>query len=236
MKERPDWGKGEEFLGPRHFARLKKIISLLPKEKCIILDGAVGLGVLSEKLLKMGYTPIGVDLDFGAVFHTRKKNIRTILCNLENLPFKDASFKVIVSSETLEHLEDFKKGILEFYRVLKKEGILIVSVPLNERFWSFWDDWAGHKMRFNPYNLENDFEPFAIKKAIFFGFPFMLLYDLFFLKNFVKKRGEGKLKEKDKKKYLFFKNLFKIPLIFLFSINIPLKKYSPNLIIKLEKS
>lgn len=236
IKEKPDWGKGEEFLGPRHLARLRKIISLVPEERSIFLDGAVGLGVLSEKLKKKGYKPIGIDLNFGAVFHSKKKGIRTILGSIENLPFKDETFPLIISSETLEHLENYKKGILEFYRIIKKEGILIVSVPLNEKFWSFWDEWAGHKMRFNPYNLKNDFEPFKIKKAIFFGFPFMFLYDFFFLKNFIKKRGEGKLKEKHKEKYIFLKNLLKVPFIFLFSINIPLKKYSPNLIIKLEKS
>ncbi|MEJ5165878.1 MAG: class I SAM-dependent methyltransferase [Thermoanaerobaculia bacterium] len=227
MKEKPNWGKGEEFLGPRHLARLRKIISFLPKERCIVLDAAVGLGVLSEKLSKIGFLPIGIDLDPGAVFHSKKKGIRTILGSLENLPFKDETFPLIISSETLEHLEDYKKGISEFYRIIKKGGVLIVSVPLNQKFWSYWDEWAGHKRRFSPDSLKDDFEPFKIKKAIFFGFPFMLLYDLIFLRRFIKKRGEGKIDDKG-----LFKNFF----IFLFSLNIPVKNFSPNLIIKLEKS
>lgn len=236
IKEKPCWGKGEEFLGPRHLARLKKIISLMPEEKGIFLDGAVGLGILSEKLQKKGYKPFGIDLDIGAVFYCKKKGITSIMASLENLPFREGIFPLVISSETLEHLEDHKKALVEFYRVMKKGGFLIVSVPLNENLWSFWDDWAGHKRRFSPYKIKDDFLPFKIKEAIFFGFPFIFLYDILFLKNFIKKRGEGKIKEKEKKKYVFLKNLFKIPLTFLFSIYIPLKKYSPNLIIKLEKS
>lgn len=233
IKEKPNWGKGEEFLGPRHLSRLKKIISLLPKKKSLFLDSAVGLGVLSNDLLKKGYFPIGVDLDFGAAMFSQKKGIRTLVANLEKLPFKTSAFPLIISSETIEHLIDYKIALLEFERVLKDEGSLIISVPLNEWLWSYWDEWAGHKKRFSPRTLVEDFKPFKIEKAIFFGFPFMLLYDLLFMRNFIKKRGEGRVKKK--KFYLFLNKLLKKPLIILFSIYIPIKILSPNLIIKLKK-
>ncbi len=233
--EKINWGKGEEFLGPRHFARIKKIISLLPKEKTIFLDGAIGLGILSEKLKKIGFFPIGIDLDFGAVFHTKKKGIFSVTGKIEELPFKDCIFPLIISSETLEHLEDHKKAIKEFYRIMKEGGSLIISVPINQRFWSYWDEWAGHKKRFSFENLEEEFEPFKIIKKIYFGFPFLFFYDMLFLKNFIKKRGQGKINKRKKRFYVFLKNLFFFPLLFLFSINIPIKKFSPNIIMKLKK-
>lgn len=233
VKEKPDWGKGEEFLGPRHLSRLKKIISLLPKEKCLFLDAAVGLGILSNDLLKKGYLPIGVDLDFGAAMSSKKKGIRTLVASLEKVPFKSNVFPLIISSETLEHLEDYKIALYEFKRILKDEGNLIISVPLNKWLWSYWDEWAGHKRRFSPRTLVEDFAPFKIEKAIFFGFPFIFLYDLFFMRNFIKKRGDGRVKKKNI--YLFLNKLLKKPLLFLFSIYIPIKILSPNLIIKLKK-
>jgi len=235
VKENLDWGSGEEFLGPRHFARLRKIISLLPKEKTIFLDGAVGLGILSEKLKKKGFLPVGIDLDFGAAKHSKDKGIFTLQGNLEALPFKDDVFPLIISSETLEHLKDHKKAVNEFYRVAKDSGNLIISVPINERFWSYWDEWAGHKKRFSPKNIDDDFKPFKIEKKVYFGFPFVFLYDLIFLKKFIKKRGEGKLGRKRKKIFVFLKKIFHFPLIILFSINIPLKNYSPLFLALLKK-
>lgn len=235
VREKPNWGKGEEFLGPRHLSRLKKIVSFIPKKKCLFLDAAVGLGVLSNDLLKKGYFPIGVDLDFGAAMFSQKKGIRTLVASLEKLPFKTSVFPLIISSETLEHLDDYKIALYEFERILKNEGNLIISVPLNEWLWSYWDEWAGHKRRFSPKTLVEDFKPFKIQKAIFFGFPFMLLYDLIFMRNFIKKRGEGKINTKKRSFYIFLRNLLKFPLTSLFSIYIPFKKFSPNLILKLEK-
>lgn len=233
VKEKPDWGKGEEFLGPRHLSRLKKINSLLPKEKSLFLDAAIGLGVLSESLSKKEFFPIGVDLDFGAAMFSQKKGIRTLVACLEKLPFKTCVFPLIISSETLEHLDDYKIALYEFERILKNEGSLIISVPINKWLWSYWDEWAGHKRRFSPKTLVENFKPFKIEKAIFFGFPFILLYDLIFMRNFIKKRGEGKMKNKSF--YLFLNKLLKKPLLFLFSISIPIKIFSPNLIVKLKK-
>lgn len=230
-----DFLKEEEFYGPRHLIRFKKILSLLPKEKTSFLDAAIGHGIFSFKLKKNGYNPIGIDIDLKAVFYVKKKNINSIAGDIENLPFKENSFSLILSSETLEHIEDYKKGLYEFNRILKKNGFLIVSVPLNKKFWSYWDEWAGHKRRFSYENLNEQFEPFKVVRKIFFGFPFLLLYDFLFLKNFIKKRGRDKISEKEKKFWIFLKKIFNYPLFFLFQISFPIKKLSPLLIIKLQK-
>jgi len=50
---------------------------------------------------------------------------------------------------TLEHLPDFKAP-LKIGRVLRPGGSLILSVPANQKYWSAWDDWAGHQRRFDP--------------------------------------------------------------------------------------
>ncbi len=235
IKEKINWGEGEEYLGPRHYFRLKKIISLLPKEKAMVLDGAIGLGTLSKELSKNGYKPIGIDRDFGATLYSHKKKIPVVLGDINNLPFKDKVFPLIVSSETLEHLDNYKRGLEEFYRVLKDGGFLIASFPLNEKFWSYWDDWAGHKIRFPYENLEEIFKPFKIRKKIFSGFPFLILYEFIFLKYFIKRRGRGKIGKEERRIWIILKNLLNFPLKLLFSFSIPIKSLSTNLIIKLEK-
>ncbi len=235
IKEKINWGGGEEYLGPRHYFRLRKIISLLPKGKFMVLDGAIGLGTLSKELAKKGYRPIGIDRDWGAALYSYKKKIPVVLGDINNLPFKDKVFPLVVSSETLEHLDNYKRGLEEFYRVLKGGGFLIASLPLNEKFWSYWDDWAGHKIRFPHKNLEEIFVPFKIRRKIFSGFPFLILYEFIFLKYFIKRRGGGKIGKEEKRIWIILKALLIFPLKLLFSFSIPLRPLSTNLIIKLEK-
>jgi ubiquinone/menaquinone biosynthesis C-methylase UbiE len=46
-----------------------------------------------------------------------------------SLPFSDDSFDLVVCSEVLEHLHDYKDAIKEINRVLKPGGQFLVSVP-----------------------------------------------------------------------------------------------------------
>ncbi|MBD3342891.1 MAG: methyltransferase domain-containing protein [Candidatus Lokiarchaeota archaeon] len=61
---------------------------------------------------------------------------KTTLLNSDamNLPFKDKSFDLIFCLEVLEHVNDTYIAIKEMYRVLKKSGILICSLPIEIGF------------------------------------------------------------------------------------------------------
>jgi ubiquinone/menaquinone biosynthesis C-methylase UbiE len=45
------------------------------------------------------------------------------------LPFADGCFDVVVCSELLEHVQDPPRVLREVYRVLRKDGILLICVP-----------------------------------------------------------------------------------------------------------
>jgi len=49
------------------------------------------------------------------------------VCNMKSV--KDESIDVINATELFEHVENPEKGLRECYRVLKKEGVMIFSVP-----------------------------------------------------------------------------------------------------------
>ena len=56
-----------------------------------------------------------------------------LLCmDLQNIPFEDKTFDVVISEEVMEHIEDYNKALDEVYRVLKPEGIYIFTIPLME--------------------------------------------------------------------------------------------------------
>lgn len=55
--------------------------------------------------------------------------------NLEQLTFSDASFDFVITEDIFEHVRNCEKGFNEVYRVLKKGGYHIFTVPCNfDRF------------------------------------------------------------------------------------------------------
>jgi SAM-dependent methyltransferase len=58
-------------------------------------------------------------------------NLQIGLAKAEELPFEANSQDMIVSAFLLDRLEDPLKGLLEFARVLKPEGIFLLISPLN---------------------------------------------------------------------------------------------------------
>ena len=66
----------------------------------------------------------------------KEKNIISFFLKLP-LPFRDESFDVITFLEVIEHCDDIQnnKTIKEFYRLLKPNGILIITTPNYSSFW-----------------------------------------------------------------------------------------------------
>ncbi len=54
-----------------------------------------------------------------------------MLCNLNNesIPSKDNIFDCVVAGELLEHMINPYETVREFYRILKENGVLVLSVP-----------------------------------------------------------------------------------------------------------
>jgi len=98
----------------------------------MVLDAGCGDGFFLEMLRGDVY---GVDISEKRLKRSRKKNIfcKLTLADLcYKLPFKDASFNIIILTEVIEHLK--KPSMGELLRILKKGGYLIVSAP-NEYLW-----------------------------------------------------------------------------------------------------
>jgi len=62
------------------------------------------------------------------------------LAKVEELPYKDNYFDMIVCTSVLEHVFNEYLAVENMLRVLRKGGILILRVPLNENLESYFDD------------------------------------------------------------------------------------------------
>jgi SAM-dependent methyltransferase len=98
-----------------------------------VLDAACGTGYGSKILLDAGATSVtGVDVSADAVAATAARlgeGANVVAADIRELPFDDDSFDLVVSWETIEHVEEGERVLAEFRRVLRPQGILLVSSP-----------------------------------------------------------------------------------------------------------
>ena len=121
-----------------------------------VLDAACGEGYGTALLGTNAAGAVGVDIDAGSIRHAQSTygsaTIRFVEGSCTALPLPDASFDVIVSFETIEHLDaaDQSPMLAEFARVLKPAGLLIISSP-NKRRYSDARDYVNEFHRHELY-------------------------------------------------------------------------------------
>jgi len=63
-----------------------------------------------------------------------------IKVDIQNIPFPDESWKLIVCNHVLEHVPDYRVALSELRRVLKKDGILELTVPTDQNYETVYED------------------------------------------------------------------------------------------------
>jgi ubiquinone/menaquinone biosynthesis C-methylase UbiE len=100
-----------------------------------ILDLGCGTGEIAAAIDHLGYQITACDLADEMIDIARRSYAGTSVnwvClepDWEDLPFEDSSFDGVVASSVFEYLDDVPRVAAELARVLRPEGILLLTVP-----------------------------------------------------------------------------------------------------------
>ncbi len=150
---------------------INKTVHSIPGKDLQICDIGCGDGSLLELVKDKGKL-YGVDVSRTQLKQAVKKGIKASHCNLDmsKLPFKDGIFDAVISSEVIEHVLVPDKLLTEAKRVLKADGIFILTTPNLASF--------GKRLLLlfnqNPYIECSPFEPDAVGHLRYYIYPTLL--------------------------------------------------------------
>lgn len=111
-----------------------------------------------------------VEISNAAAERLKQLGGKTYMLDLtDKLPFPSRKFDLICAFEVLEHIPDDTFVLREINRILKKNGVCLISFPLNMQFWNSYDKAVGHVRRYNPEKIEETFTMCGLKIVKYAG-------------------------------------------------------------------
>lgn len=143
--------------------RLKyKILSITNIKDKVVADLGCGTGFVSLALVNEASIVFSVDNSSNMLKQLRAnaldknyKNLYLIKSSLDSLSLFDESVDIVFINMALHHIKDAKKAISEMHRVLKKDGVVIISDVMEHNGElareEMFDEWLG----FSNKQIEN---------------------------------------------------------------------------------
>lgn len=104
------------------------------KKGGLILDAGCGSGRDAEYIASHGFKVIGIDLSENMIKEAGKrvisKNVKLMKMDMQKMDFDDGKFDGLISISSFLHIpkNENKGTMMEFKRVLKKGGIMFISL------------------------------------------------------------------------------------------------------------
>ena len=94
-----------------------------------------------------------VDMSVPAVAKLRARGANAALGLVSSLPFPDGAFDLVCAFDIVEHVDDDDGALSELSRLAAPRATFLLSVPLHPSHWSAFDDFVGHRRRYQPGEL-----------------------------------------------------------------------------------
>lgn len=110
--------------------KLEFILKKTGKNKKV-LDIGCNDGYVGEKLIAQRNTVYGIDIVERDLQTAKKRGLKVMNIDIENnnLPYEDNYFDVIILADIIEHVFDTDLLLRKCFKVLKKNGTLILTTP-----------------------------------------------------------------------------------------------------------
>jgi 2-polyprenyl-3-methyl-5-hydroxy-6-metoxy-1,4-benzoquinol methylase len=148
----------DRFEGLDHPADVRRRLSVVFDE-CLgpgrlvgrrTLDAGCGYGPFSEAAVRGGGVVVSVDIGERLVARTiGRAGSRGLVADVGQLAVRDESFELVISSELLEHTRAPERAVKELARVLRVEGLLVLTTP--NRVWQA-PVRAASRLRLRPFH------------------------------------------------------------------------------------
>ncbi len=122
----------------------RKLVNKYSRPGTRILDAGVGMGRVLGPLDELHRYGVDISLDYLRI--ARQQGFDVALARLEDLPYRNEFFDVVIACDVLEHVIDLHACSTELVRVLKKGGTLIVRTP-------YLDDLDAYVSQELPYEF-----------------------------------------------------------------------------------
>jgi len=121
---------GDQF--SYHYNLSKKFLSKKDTVLDIACGGGHGSRIISSNVKSLTCADYDKNsIECAAIKYRCLPNVNFIKQNLKKLTFGNETFDVVISMETIEHIDNDKLCISEMARVLKPNGLLLISTPQN---------------------------------------------------------------------------------------------------------
>lgn len=128
-----------------------------------ILDVGCGTGANLDELARFGRVE-GVDPDPAAVeFAGRAGGPPITQAGGDDLPFPDEAFDVVTLLDVIEHAPDDTVVLREAARVLRPDGVMLLTVPAYTWMWGAQDVISHHHRRYTAPRLRTSLGRAALK-------------------------------------------------------------------------
>ena len=138
---------GARLVEPQRFNTWPLVSSVLPRSRRQ-LEVAPGL----RPRLPLEATQF-VDISVPALTTLRARGANVMLGLVSSLPFADGVFDLVCTLDIVEHVDDDDAAIAEISRVAAPGAVLLLSAPLHPSRWTPFDDFVGHRRRYEPQQL-----------------------------------------------------------------------------------
>jgi ubiquinone/menaquinone biosynthesis C-methylase UbiE len=139
-------------------AAIAKCKDLKPEMAGDHLDVGAGHGDLILALRQAGATLRTRACDYSRhLMRVPDVTVDIVDLNEDKLPYPDSSFDFVTCTEVIEHIEHYRETLREIYRILRPDGVAVVTTPniLNLR----------SRIRFLMFGFYNLFGPLHMKES-----------------------------------------------------------------------